>query len=143
MALIKYTKPNADLFSRSFNDIIDEFFNTRSNSYRTDRFMPNIDVAETDKQFEISVELPGLKKEDIKVDLDNGRLTISGERFFEEKEEKKNYHRIETNYGAFTRSIYLPEEIDEDSINAKYEDGLLNITIAKSAEKAKKQIEIS
>ena len=143
MALIKYSRPNTDVFSRTFNDIVDEFFNVQNNKYKTDRFMPSINIAETDTQFEISAELPGVKKENIKVDLEKGRLTISGERLMEEKEEGKNYHRIETNYGMFTRALHLPEGIDEESIIAKYEDGVLDITINKSPEKARKQIEIS
>lgn len=143
MALIKYTRPNTDLFSRNFNDIVDEFFNNASTNYRKDSFMPSVDVSETDTQFEVSVELPGLKKEDIKVDLEKGRLTISGERKFKNEEEGKNYHRVETQYGKFSRSFYLPDTIDEDSILAKYEDGILHISINKSDEKIKKQIEIA
>ncbi len=143
MALIKYTRPNTDLFSRNFNDIVDEFFNNASPNYRKDSFMPSVDVSETDTQFEVSVELPGLKKEDINVDLEKGRLTISGERKFKNDEEGKNYHRVETQYGKFSRSFYLPDTIDEDSILAKYEDGILNISINKSDEKVKKQIEIA
>jgi len=143
MALIKYTRPNTDLFSRNFNDIVDEFFNNASTNYRKDSFMPSVDVSETDKQFEVSVELPGLKKEDINVDLEKGSLTISGERKFKNEEEGKNYHRVETQYGKFSRSFYLPDIIDEDSILAKYEDGILHISINKSDEKVKKQIEIA
>ena len=142
MALIKYTRPNTDLFSRRFNDIVDEFFNN-SDSYRSDSFMPSVDVAETDTHFEISAELPGMKKEDIQVDLENGRLSITGERSFRNEEEGKNYHRVENRYGSFSRSFYLPDSIDEDSISAKYEDGILNITIAKNEQKVKKQIEIA
>lgn len=143
MGRIKYNRPSTDVFSRNFNDIVDEFFNNASSSYRKDSFMPSVDISESDTQFEVSVVLPGLKKEDIKVDLDKGNLTISGERKFENGEEGKNFHRVETQYGKFNRSFYLPDTIDEESISAKYEDGILNITINKSEEKAKKQIEIA
>ena len=143
MALIKYSRPNEDVFSRTFNEVLDELFNPTTNSYRKDHFMPSIDVAETDSQFEIAVELPGVKKEDIKVNLEKGQLTISGERILNKEEGGKNYHRVETNYGKFTRVLHLPDGIDEESIVGKYEDGVLNITINKNAEKAKKQIEIS
>jgi|TARA_R100000541_G_scaffold10719_4_gene18746 HSP20 family protein len=143
MALIKYSRPSTDLFSRRFNDIVDEMFNNNNGmNYRQDSFMPNVDIAETDTQFEISAELPGLKKDAISIDLENGRLTISGERKFENKEEGKNYHRVETSYGTFTRSFYLPDSINEDTINATYKDGVLNITIQKQEEKIKRQIEI-
>ncbi len=142
MAIIKYSKPNTDLFSRRFNDIVDEFFGT-PNNYRNDNFIPSVDVAETETQFEIAAELPGMKKEDIKVDLENGRLSISGERSFKNEEDGKNYHRVETHYGSFSRSFYLPDSIDESSVKAKYEDGILNITIEKNEEKVKRQIEIA
>ena len=142
MALIKYTRPNNDVFSRSFNDVMDEFFSTAA-SYKKDNFMPSVDVSETDKQFEISVELPGVKKEDITVDLEKGRLTISGERKFNNNEEGKNYHRVESQYGTFSRSFYLPDTIAEDTIIAKYDNGILQITIDKSEDKVKRSIEIA
>ena len=141
MALVRYNRPNTDVFSRSFNDFVDEFFNI--GEYRKDNFMPSVDVSETETQFLVSVELPGIKKEEINVDLEKGRLTVSGERKFQNEEEGKNYHRLETKYGKFSRSFYLPDSIDEETIAAKYEDGILNITINKSEDKVKKQIEIA
>ncbi|HBQ59411.1 MAG TPA: heat-shock protein Hsp20, partial [Balneolaceae bacterium] len=83
--------------------------------------------SETDNSFEIEVALPGMKKDDINIDLDNGRLTISGERTFENEESNKNYHRLESGFGSFSRSFQLPDSIDEESINAKYENGVLDI----------------
>ena len=142
MALIKYSRPNVDLHSKNFSDILDEFFNESLN-YRKDSFMPSVDISETENEFEVSVALPGMKKEDINVDLENGRLSISGERKFENEENGKNFHRVESSFGSFNRSFQLPDTIDEDSIEAKYNNGVLNITIAKSEEKVKKQIKIS
>lgn len=143
MALIKYSRPSTDLFSRRFNDIVDEMFNTNNEmSYSQDSFMPSVDIAESETQFEISAQLPGLKKDAINIDLENGRLTISGERKFENEEEGKNYHRVESSYGTFARSFHLPDSIDEESIDAIYTDGMLNITIQKQEEKIKRHIEI-
>lgn len=142
MSLIKYARPNADMHSTRFSDILDEFFNESVN-YKKDSFMPSVDISETEKAFEIEVALPGINKEDITVDLDKGRLTISGERKFEKEEEGKNYHRVESSFGSFTRSFQLPDSIDQDSISASYKDGMLNINIAKTEEKASKKIEIS
>src|SRR5699024_541807 len=106
-------------------------------------FVPGIDISETDEQFLISAEIPGVKKEDINVDLEKGRLVISGERIFENEEEGKTFHRVESRYGSFNRSFQLPDNVDKDSIQASYKDGLLNITIDKNKkEVAKKQIEI-
>ncbi|MBO6794784.1 MAG: Hsp20/alpha crystallin family protein [Balneolaceae bacterium] len=142
MGLIKYSRPDSDILSRSFDDLFNEFF-SNAPSYKKDGFMPSVDISETENQFELSVELPGMKKEEIKVDLENGRLTISGERKFENKDNGKNYHRVESRFGTFTRTFHLPDSIDEDSIAAKYADGILNITIDKSEDKVKKQIEIA
>jgi len=141
MTLTRYTRPNSDLASKRFSDIMDEFFNDVV-SARRDNFVPSIDISETEDQFLISAELPGMKKEDININLENGRLSINGERSFESEQNGKKYHRIETKYGSFNRSFQLPDNVDEGSINAKYEDGLLNITIDKDEEKVKKRIEI-
>lgn len=142
MTLVRYNRPNRDLMSKNFSDIMDEFFNDVVNTNR-DSFVPGIDISETDNQFLISAELPGMSKEDIDINLDNRRLTISGERKFEKEEEGKTFHRVETRYGSFNRSFQLPDNVDEESINAKYENGLLNITIDKAEDKVKKKIEIS
>jgi len=141
MTLVRYNRPN-NMMSKRFSDIMDEFFNDAVQN-RRDSFVPGIDIAETDNQFEISAELPGMKKEDINISLDNGRLSLSGERNIKKEEEGKTFHRVETSYGSFNRSFQLPDNVDEESIKASYEDGLLNITIDKSADKVKKQIEIS
>jgi len=142
MALIKYNQPSTDLLSRRFNDIIDEFFNDTS-EYRSNGFVPSVDISETEKQFEISAQLPGMEKDDINIDLENGRLTISGERELKKEKDGKNYHRVETQFGKFSRSFYLPDSVDEDTIKANYKDGVLNITIDKNEEKVKKQIKVS
>jgi HSP20 family protein len=120
---------------------MDEFFNDAV-GYNGDSFVPSIDISETDETFLITAELPGMKKEDINISLDNGRLLISGKRNTEEKEEGKTFHRVETKRGSFERSFKLPDHVDEETINATYKDGLLNITIDKAENKVKKQIEI-
>ena len=141
MTLMRYTRPRQELANKRFSDIMDEFFNDAVNSNQ-DSFVPSIDVSETDDQFLISAELPGMKKEDININLENGRLSISGERKFKREEEGKTYHRVETQYGSFSRSFQLPDYVDQESINAGYSDGLLNITIKKAENKVKRQIEI-
>ena len=142
MTLMRYTRPKNTVSNQRFSDIMDEFFNDVVNS-GSDSFTPSIDISETDDQFLISAELPGMDKENINIDLENGRLSISGERSFKNEEEGKTFHRVETRYGSFNRSFQLPENVDEESIKATYENGLLNITIDKSADKVKKQIEIN
>lgn len=142
MTLMRYTRPNKNVTSNNFSDIMDEFFNDVVNN-RRDNFVPSIDISETEDQFQISAELPGMNKDDIDISLENGRLAISGERSFKNEENGKKYHRVETKYGSFERSFQLPDNVDEESISATYENGLLNVTIQKSESKVKKQIEIS
>lgn len=141
MALIRYSQPSTDVFGKRFSDIMDEFFNDAV-ANRRDTFAPQIDISENEKQYLIDVTLPGMKKEDINLDLEKGRLTISGERKFENEENNKTFHRVESHYGSFTRSFQLPDDVQDDSINANYKDGILNISIDKSEEKMKKQIKI-
>ncbi len=142
MTLTRYNRSNDDLVSKRFSDIMDEFFNEAVGA-RRNNFTPSIDISETDNQFLISAELPGMQKENININLENGRLTISGERSFKKEEEGKKFHRVETRYGSFNRSFQLPDNVDEESIEASYEDGLLNISVDKDEEKVKKQIEIN
>jgi len=141
MATLKQTPLDRDLSTRRFSDLLDDFFNdavATSNS-----FVPGIDIAETDTQFLIEAELPGLKKDDIDVSLENNQLTISGERSFEEENNGTKYHRVESKYGSFSRSIQLPDNIESGSVSAAYKNGILQITLDKSEEKARKQITIN
>ena len=141
MAILRNNPLDQEIATRRFSDLLDDFFNdavAQSNS-----FVPGIDISETETQFLIEVELPGLKKEDIDVSLDNNQLTISGERTFNQEDNGTKYHRVETKYGAFSRTIQLPDSIDSDSVNAKYKNGILNIEIHKNEEKVRKQISIN
>ncbi len=142
MTLVRYNRPKKNVMSKQFSDIMDEFFNDAVNT-RRDNFVPSIDVSETENQFMITAELPGMSKDDISISLENGRLSISGERNFSNEEQGRTFHRVETQYGSFNRSFQLPDNISEESIKATYENGLLNITIEKSENEVKKQIEIS
>src|SRR6185436_3418278 len=94
-------------------------------------WMPLVDVAEDDKEYLITAELPEVKKEDVKVTLENGRLTITGERKFEKEEKNKKYHRVERSYGTFARSFTLPNDGDAAKVNAEFKDGMLRIRVAK------------
>ena len=141
MALLKYKQPDSDVFNRRFSDIMDEFFNDAV-ATRQNTFAPSIDISETEKQFIIDVEVPGINKKDIDLNIENDMLTISGERSFEKEEEGKQYHRVESHYGSFNRSFRLPDNVDSETIKATYKNGILNITVDKSEEKLKKQIEI-
>lgn len=141
MTLIKYNQPGRDVFGKRFSDIMDEFFSDAV-ATRQNAFAPSIDISESDKQYMIDVEVPGMRKEDIDLNIENNTLTISGERKFEKKEDNKQYHRVESHYGSFSRSFTLPENVKVDSISASYNNGILNITVDKSEQQMKKQIKI-
>lgn len=103
-----------------------------SNGEGTVTLVPRVDISEDNANFYISAELPGIPKEAIKVNIsDDGILTISGEKKQEEKQEGKNYYRIERRYGMFTRSFTLPENVKRDGITARYEDGVLHLVLPK------------
>lgn len=142
MTLINYNRPNREIANKRFSDLMDEFFNDVVSTNR-DSFIPGINISETEDEFQITAELPGMNKDDISVNLDNNRLTISGERKFEKEKSGKKFHRVETSYGTFNRSFQLPDNVDEESISASYENGLLNISLKKAEDKVKKKIEIN
>lgn len=97
---------------------------------------PTVDVSETEGEYIIKAELPEVKKEDVKVTLEDGLLTIQGERRHERDEKTRKYHRIERAYGRFVRTFSVPEYVDEAKVKAEYRDGVLSLYLPK-AEKAK------
>jgi HSP20 family protein len=108
----------------------------------TPRFSPAVDVFEDKDALVVVAEVPGMKAEDVKVDVENNVLTLSGERKLEKKEERKGFHRYERAYGAFTRSFVLPESVDGDKIEAALADGVLTVRIAKRPQAQPRKIAI-
>jgi HSP20 family protein len=94
--------------------------------------MPKVDVSETERDIQIVAELPGLKQEDVELNLENDLLTLRGEAGSVRDEKDKQYHLTERSYGRFERSFRLPETVDRDKISASYENGLLTVTLPKS-----------
>jgi HSP20 family protein len=103
---------------------------------------PLVDVEESDKEFTIKAELPEVKKEDVKVQLENGSIRISGERKMEKEESGHRWHRIERNYGAFERTFTLPEETKRSEVKAEFKDGLLRVHLPKGESAKTKALEI-
>ncbi len=104
---------------------------------------PSADISETDTAYLIKAEIPGVNKEDVKVTIENGMLTIQGERKMEKEEKGKKFHRIERSYGSFMRSFRVPEDADESAVKAEFKDGVLNVTLGKSAKAKPKSINVS
>jgi HSP20 family protein len=103
---------------------------------------PLVDITEDDKEYIVKAELPELKKEDVKVTVEAGVLSISGERKFEKEEKGKKYHRIERAYGSFERSFTLPEGTDGSKVNAEFKDGLLTVRLPKTEKAKPKTVEV-
>jgi len=106
------------------------------------QWSPLVDFTEDDKEYLVTAELPDLKKEEVKVTVEDGELTISGERKFEKEEKGKKYHRIERSYGSFLRSFTLPESVSGDKVVADFKDGVLKVHLPKDEKAKPKAIEV-
>ena len=113
-------------------------------SGRQESWVPAVDVFDTQDAVVIKAELPGMKVDDIQIEVDDNVLTLKGERIFEEKVDDERYYRVERRYGSFKRAFRLPEGVDADKIEAAFDKGVLTIRLPKTAEaqKAEKKIEI-
>jgi len=117
-----------------FNDVFDSIFNDSFLSDKLATRVPAVNIAETDSEFHIELAVPGLKKEDFKVNLEKNVLSISVERKTINAEEGKRYTKKEYSYDSFVRSFTLPETVDHAKIEAEYTDGILKLNVAKKEE---------
>ncbi|HID38573.1 MAG TPA: Hsp20/alpha crystallin family protein [Calditrichaeota bacterium] len=122
--------------------LFDEFFRSGLDVAERVDLTPLVDVEETDDEFIISAELPGMKRNEIKITFENNILNISGEKKAGKEIKEDNYHRMERSYGKFSRTIPIPSGVKLDKIDAVYEDGVLTVHIPKTEEAKPKQIEI-
>lgn len=109
---------------------------------REGKFLPEANMIETDKAVEVTIDLPGMKPEDVKVELHDGALWITGEKKEEKEEKGKTFHRIERRTGAFRRVMPLPVEVEADKVDARFHDGVLTIALPKIEKVAPKKIEV-
>ena len=146
MTITRYNNNLTDRMPQTFSAMLDRFFNESVNTRRQlADFTPHVDAAETENQYEFYVSLPGLNKEDVSIDFQEGKLTIAGERKFKQQEEAKDkkYHLLETQYGSFSRTFFLPDNVNPAQINAQFENGILQVVVPKDEQKVKKhQIQI-
>jgi HSP20 family protein len=129
-------------FRRGIDSLIEELFGDGSGTELVEGFVPRANVAETDSAYEITVDLPGMKPEDLNVELKGGELWISGERKHEKEEKGKTFHRIEKRYGRFHRAIPLAAALNENKIEAEYKNGVLQVTALKAEEAKPKRIQV-
>ena len=111
-------------------------------NFTVSQWSPLVDIVEDDKEYLIKAELPEMKREDIRVSVENNLLTLRGERKFEQEEKDKKFHRVERAYGSFARSFSLPDEVDSGKVSAEFKDGVLKVHLPKSPNAKPKSIEV-
>ena len=128
---------------KQFKELERSFYNYPSNNESVNGFVPIVNTREGESAYHIDVDLPGVAKEDIKVDINKDILTISGERKTKDEVKEEDYYKVETSFGKFTRSFTIPENVDIENIEARSDNGVLEVIIPKREEQnSKKSIEI-
>ena len=127
---------------REVDSIFDQFFGRSEDEDTSAVWAPRTDLSETDDAFHIRLDVPGMTKDDITINLQNNTLTVSGERTSERTDEGEEYVRVERAFGNFHRMFTLPNAVDRENVEAAYEDGVLTIHVPKTEESTRRQIEI-
>jgi len=140
MSIVRWN-PSRDI-DEFFNRFVDQGFKGWGENLASSDWNPAVDIRETDEDYQIDVELPGVQPSDVKVTFKDGVLAVTGERKYE-KEVKGKVHRVERQYGQFTRTFRLPENADENRIAANAKDGVLQLRISKRAEVKPRAIEVT
>ncbi len=146
MALIRW-QPVRELgtFQNDMNRLFNSFFDTPTpaNGTTLRRWIPAMDLVETDNAFVLKADLPGLTESDVSIELDDNVLTVSGERKSEHEDRKAGYYRVERSYGSFRRSLTLPEGVDPAAVVATFDKGVLEVTVPKPEQQAPRKVQIT
>lgn len=129
-------------FNRVFGSALPRVFGNED-AVLNGNWSPSVDIAEDENTITIEADLPGLKAEDVKLSIENYRLTLSGERKFENETKRDNYHRVERSYGSFTRTFTLPNTVNVEEVKADFSDGVLRVTLPKREEVKARQINVA
>jgi HSP20 family protein len=146
MSIVRYD-PFRDL--RSLQDEVNRLFTTNLSRAFGDEgiargaWNPSVDIYENKDHIVLEAELPGMRREDFDLSIENNVITLRGERRFEKKDDSDNYHRVERSYGSFTRSFTLPQTVTAEGATAEYRNGVLRVTLPKREEVKARRIEIS
>jgi len=146
MALIRW-EPVRELgtIQNEMNRLFNSFFDTPSPANGTTfrRWIPAMDLVETEGSYVLKADLPGLSESDVNIELEENVLTISGERKAEHEDRKAGYYRVERSYGSFRRSLTLPDGVDAKAVKATFENGVLEVTVPKPAQQAPRKVQIA
>jgi len=127
-------------FPNDFGRLWEEFNNFGVAQQR--QFVPAIDIRETEDAYIVEADVPGMKKDEVHIEVTDNVLTIKGERKSESEEKRKDFHRVERQYGTFRRSVTVPGGFEHDNVEAKFDDGVLRITLPKPPERKPRRIEV-
>jgi HSP20 family protein len=144
MALIRW-EPVREIqtMNRLFNTLFDSPSLGNGGQSVARRWIPAMDVVETDDSFVLRADLPGLSEQDVNIELDDNVLRISGERKAEHEQNGKGYYRVERSWGAFSRSLTLPEGVEADAVKAGFENGVLEVRIPKPEQQKPRKVQIT
>jgi HSP20 family protein len=145
MALVRFEPAReVDSLQSEVNRVFDAFFgNGAANGSRTRRWVPPMDLVETDSHLVLRADLPGLNRDDVAIEIKDGVLTVSGERRAMDEEKSQGYYRVERAFGRFSRSMTLPDGIDVDAVDAEFADGVLEVRIPKPEERKPHRVQIA
>lgn len=129
--------------SREMERLFEDFFGSPREGTTLAEWTPAADIKEEEGAFRVKVDLPGIKKDDVNIEVSENRLAISGERRFEQEEKRDDYHFVERGYGRFHRAFTLPGTVDADKIDAAYKDGVLEVVLPKKEEVKPKRVTIN
>jgi HSP20 family protein len=144
MAIVRWDPAReVDSLQSEVNRLFDTFFGGRPSNGTLRRWVPAMDLVETEDHLVLKADLPGLEQDDVNIEVKDGVLTVSGERKAEHEERTDGYYRVERAFGGFSRSLSLPEHVDAESIDASFDKGVLEVRIPKPEERKPHRVEIS
>jgi HSP20 family protein len=148
MTIVRFWDPKGELPSlqHRMNRIFGETFGPpmfQAEMPAPGAWSPEVDIFETDKEIVLNVDLPGVTRDQVRVEVDNGILHLRGERKFEKEVKEESYHRVERSYGTFHRSFSLPDTVDPDKVAAELKDGVLSMRLGKREQARPKQIQVA
>ncbi|RLD24211.1 MAG: Hsp20/alpha crystallin family protein [Bacteroidetes bacterium] len=139
MSIVKYRNGARGYYPSNMGGLLERFFNdSLYDNTQVQNFIPEVDVLESEKTYELHLAVPGFDKEDFNLAVDDKLLTVSGERKFEEEKSDKTFKSVQTRYGSFQRTFTLPENIDATKIEAHYKNGILEVIVPKDETKVLK-----
>ena len=143
MALVRWDPiRELDSLQGDMNRLFDSFFEGRAPNAASRRWIPAMDLVETEDHLVLRGDLPGMTEDDVDIEIKDGVLTVSGERKTDHEEKGEGYHRVERSFGSFSRSLSLPQGVDPGKVEAKFDNGVLEVRIPKPAEAKPTRVEI-